>query len=99
MKYVSLYEDTDNPYEKTFIDAKDDGERLEILAKDVSYDGSYGTIYVVDKEESEKLAGLLKIEREKLIKWLGFYFRGSRADDDFYRFCRSAGVEVKMYLG
>ncbi len=99
MKYVSLYEESDNPYEKTFIDAKDDGEILEILAEDVSYDGSYGTLYLVDKEESEKLAKLLGIKRYKLINWLGFYFRGSRADDEFCRFCRSIGVEVKMYLG
>ncbi len=98
MKYVSLYEEADNPYEKTFIDAKDDGEILEILAEDVSYDGSYGTLYLVDKEESEKLAKLLGIKRTKLINWLGGYFGGSSADRNFYRFCISVGVEVKMCL-
>ena len=72
MEYVSLYEETDNPYEKTFIDAKDDGESLQILAKDVTAEGSYGMLYVVDKSESEKLLDLLGIERNKLIKWLGF---------------------------
>ncbi len=97
VKTVMLFEETDNPYEKTFIGAKILIDRLYVSATTVDSDGACSLTYSVDSENMEKLAALLGVDKSRLLPRIGEVFRGSNADGSFVAFCKKNGIPYCLY--
>ena len=94
---IMLFEETDNPYEKTFIAAKISGGCLFVRGETIDYDGCYALTYDLDRENTEKLTDILKTDCDNLLSRIASMFTGENADNRFALFCRSTGVEYRMY--
>lgn len=94
---VILFEDTENPYEKTFIEAEFDGKVLVIEATTVEYDGSYGNSIYVKNDNVDKLCRCAGIDKGDLMNWIESNFTEESADYSFRAYCRRSGIEFEMY--
>ena len=93
---VILFEDKDNPYEKTFIGAKLEDGVLYVESWTVEYDGSYGLSVYVKKGELEKLCRVLSTDEKGLLSIIKQRFNDDGAEMAFASFCRSNGIECTM---
>ncbi len=94
---VILFEDTENPYEKTFIGAEFDGKVLVVEATTVEYDGSYGTSVYVKDENVDKLCRCAGVEKGDLLNWIESNFTEESAEHNFRAYCRWSGIEFEVY--
>ncbi|MCR5768322.1 MAG: hypothetical protein K6G45_07520 [Lachnospiraceae bacterium] len=97
MNYIDLYTDEDNIYEKTFITAKLYNGELHVLAESVEYDGAYGMLYIVKKENVSKLGKILDVEGNGLLKKIGELFNGPSADRLLANYCEEHDIPIDRY--
>ncbi len=94
---IILFEDEDNPYEKTFVGAKLKSGQLTVTVREVSYDGIYGTDYCFDMYFTEELTKALETEQGQLLNKIKERFGGSGVESELKEFCNEHLIEYKRY--
>ena len=94
---VILFEEKDNPYEKTVIGAELKNDILSVESFTIESDGSYGLKYCVNNEALEKLCRVLSTSKNGLLECIKRRFYDERADMEFGRFCNANGIMCNVY--